>query len=193
MRKTRNYPLILGVCLILTGALTLVGFQVQAKFAARQARAIYDRIEDILPPRTPGLPGLFVDSAMPVLELEGTDFCGILEIPAYGVRLPIGNQWRSGDTRKYPCRFRGSVYDNTLAIGGSDQAGQLPFCDRIQLGERIVVTDLMGMEYSYCLTRVDRNKSAEAVWLTESEADLTIFVRDATSLEYLALRCELQE
>lgn len=193
MKKTRNYPLILGVCLILAGALTLVGFQVQAKFAAREARTIYDRIADMLPPRTPGLPGLFADSSMPVLELEGTDFCGILEIPAYGTRLPIGNQWRGSDTRKYPCRFRGSVYDNTLVIGGSDQTGQLPFCDRIQIGERITVTDLTGMEFSFFLTRVDRSKSPEAVWLTESGKDLTIFVRDASSLEYLALRCNLQE
>lgn len=191
MKKTRNYPLILGVCLILAGALLLLGFQAQAKFAARNTRAIYDRIDALLPPRSPGVSGIFADPAMPVLDLDGTDFCGILEIPAYGARLPIADQWKSGNTRKYPCRFRGSVYDSTLVIGGSDQTGQLNFCDRIDVGEKIRIIDLMGMEFSFSVTRVDRRKSAEGSWLISSDADLTIFVRDAMSLEYLALRCDL--
>ena len=188
--KKKNYPLILGVSLILAGALALLGSQVQAKAAAREARAIYDGISALLPTRSPGVTGLFADPAMPVLELAGTDFCGILEIPAYGVRLPIADRWKSADTRRYPCRFSGSVYDGTLVLGGSDQAGQLTFCDRIDVGETIRITDLTGMEFSFSVTRVDRNSSAEAGWLTESGAALTIFVRDATSLGYIALRCD---
>lgn len=188
--KQKNYPLILGICLIFLGAVTLLGFQVQAKQAAKSARATYDAINSQLPPRSPGVTGLFADSAMPVLELAGTDFCGILEIPAYGVRLPIGDRWKAGDTRKYPCRFQGSVYDNTLVIGGSDQEGQFTFCDRIDVGEKIRIIDLMGMEFSFSVTRVDRHDSADSGWLTDSGAALTIFVRDATSLEYLALRCD---
>ena len=193
MRKSRNIPLILGICLILAGALTLVGFQIQAKIAAREARAVYDQICALLPPRSPGITGLFSDPAMPVLELEETDFCGVLEIPAYGIRLPIGNQWRGNATRKYPCRFQGSVYDSSLVIGSSDQEGQLNFCDRIDIGETVRVTDLMGMEFTFSVIRVDRRSSADSSWLTESGTDLTIFVRDATSLEYLALRCNISQ
>ena len=191
MKKTQNYPLILGVCLILAALLILLGSQIQARSAAQDARAIYDRVDALLPPRSPGIPGLFADPAMPVLELDGTDLCGILEIPAYGARLPIANTWRSGDTRKYPCRFLGSVYDNTLVIGGSDQIGQLDFCDRMEIGDRISITDMMGMEFSFTLTRVGRSSSADIGWLTAPDADLTIFVRDATSLHYIALRCDL--
>jgi len=126
---------------------------------------------------------------MPALELHGADFIALLEIPAYGLKLPVCSMWDKEAVMSYPCRFYGSTYDGTLIVGGYDQAGQFDFFDRIQDGAAVTVTDMTGSTFSYAVALVERSDSAQAEILLDDTADLTLFVRDAQGLEYILLRC----
>ena len=76
-----------------------------------------------------------------------------------------------------------------MVIGGADDPRQFGFCDEIDLGVTVTVTDMTGAEFTYTVSRVDRSSSAEASWLTDAQHDLTLFCRDQYSMEYLAVRC----
>ena len=91
----------------------------------------------------------------------------------------------------HPCRFWGSVYDSSLVIGGADQQGQFDFCDQIDIGNAVIITDMTGAAFSYTVACVERAARADADWLLSEDYDLTIFAKDAFSLEYLAVRCRL--
>ena len=187
MKKLWKCLPFLGAALILVSALLLL----LPALRERQRDRILTELEQRIPPRTTGYAGIYSDPAMPALELEGTDYLGILDIPGYGVKLPVAADWESGKLGTHPCRFWGSAYDGTLVIGGSGDPGQLDFCGRVNIGDRIRFTDMTGAEFDYEVTWVDRAKEAQDTWLTKEECDLTVFTRDPYSLQYIALRCDL--
>lgn len=190
-KKKVSLATVLGIVLILCSLCLLAYRQFRVPMEARHREETVAQIRALLPPVTQGVPGLYSDPEMPALSLEGQDYIGLLEVPGYGVTLPIGSQWNTRKIGSFPCRFWGSTYDNSLVIGGSGEGGQLDFCGSIDLGAYISVTDMTGSRYTYTVTRVDRASHAETDWLLSSGFDLTIFARAPLSFEYIAVRCSL--
>jgi len=189
MRRIGKVSFILG-CLLIAGGLTLLlVWQTKTKQAVRSNAEIVQTMERILPERRQETqdPGWTID--MPALEIGGEDFIALLEIPAYGLKLPVCGVWDKDTVVSHPCRFCGTAYNGSLVLGGSDQPGQFDFFDVIQNGADITVTDMTGGVFSYVVERVDRSDSAQAEILADAAWDLTLFVRDAQLLEYIILRC----
>lgn len=187
--KLRKIALIAGSCLILVSLLLMLGVQLRQHTGARKRQAVLQQMEVAIPETTPGIQGMEPEIQMPVLQIEGTDYVAALEIPAYGITLPVSDRWSEKHLLINPSRFCGSAYDGTLVIGGADTQGQFAFCDQIQQGAQITLTDMTGGEFTYTVSRVDRAKRATSQWLTEGEYDLTLFCRDTYSMTYIAIRC----
>lgn len=177
-------------CLLLTISLLLLVFlRVQTKRAERTNAEVVQVMEAILTDCREGTIDVARETDMPALELYGEDYIALLEIPSYGLELPVGGTWNKGKVVSNPCRFYGTAHNGTLIIGGYDQPGQFDFFDRIQDGTTVKITDMTGCIFSYVVDRVDRSDSAEAEILLDDKSDLTLFVRDAQLLEYILLRC----
>ena len=80
-------------------------------------------------------------------------------------------------------------YGNSLIIGGSSQKGQFDFCEKMDLGDKITITDMTGTEFSYEVVRIDRRKNVQTETLQEGSYDLTLFVQDRISRAYIIARC----
>ena len=191
--KKRRFPLILvlGAFLILLSVSLVVAGQIGIYAGAQQCEKIAAKIEEILPERTQGVPEMYPNSVMPVLSINGADYAAMLEIPAFGLRLPIADKWDSSKLSRCPARFSGSTYAGPLVIGGADHSGQFGFCDKIEHGARITVTDMTGAHFTSTVSRIDRAKHAETQWLIDSDYALTLFCHDVYSMEYIAVRCDL--
>lgn len=189
MKNKLNLLQKFGFLLILLSLCLLVGRELLGAYSRRQTEMITDQIEAILTEQIAGSPEDYTDPNMPVLQLDGRDFSGLIRIPAFGVHLPIGNDWDADPFSIYPRRFWGSVYDNSLILGGSDRKGQFDFCNRIDIGDKILITDLTGAQFSYEVARIERHSHADTQALLESSWDLTLFVRDSSSLDYIFVRC----
>ena len=164
--KKRKFPLflVLGICLILLSISMVLVFQIRMHLGAQHSQTILSSIEQILPERTAGIPGSYLSSAMPVLEIEDADYVAMLEVPSF---------------------------DNSLIIGGTDAPRQFGFCDKIEHGAQIIITDMTGAQFTYTVSKVDRAKRAETQWLMDSDYELTLFCHDVYSMEYIAVRCNL--
>lgn len=191
--KKRKIPLVLvlGICLILVSVSMVLAFQIRVQLGVRHSQTILWSMERLLPERTAGVPGSALTSAMPVLEIEGKDYVAMLEVPSFDIALPVADQWEQNDLFSSPCRFYGSVHDKTLIIGGADSPRQFGFCDKIEHGARITVTDMTGAQFTYTVSRIDRAKHAETQWLLDSDYELTLFCHGVYSMEYIAVRCDL--
>lgn len=189
--KKRKIPLVLvlGIGLILVSLCITLVFQLQMHMGAQKCQQIVSKMDELLPERTPGVPGIYLDAHMPVLEIDGTDYVAMVEIPAFGITLPVADRWDGQKLSDSPVRFSGSAYDQTLVIGGADDALQFGFCDKIQHGAIVVVTDMTGAQFRYTVSGIDRAKRAQTQWLSEEGCDLTLFCRDMYSMEYIAVRC----
>lgn len=189
MKRNGNFIFVFGCVLIVAGLTALFLLQVYTKKVEEKNTEIIQLIEGILIDRREGIKDLERESEMPALEIQGEDFIALMEIPAYGLKLPVYKTWDKGKVLSYPCRFHGSVYNGTLIVGGFDQPGQFDFFDRIQNGAIVSVTDMTGMIFSYVVQQVERSGSAQSEVLMKGKWDLTLFVRDSQSLEYIFLRC----
>ena len=176
-----------GVCLVALGVCLAAVFGLRAYKGERQCRAVASQIEKLLPERTDGV--VNADSGLPVLEIGGKDYAGLLEIPGFGLTLPVANDWNEKDLYGAPARFLGAVGETPLVIGGADTAYQFGFCDSIDTGAQITFTDMTGGVFTYTVCRVDRSEEAALSWLQKEDYDLTLFCRDTYSLEYIAVRC----
>ncbi len=185
-RNISKWLIALGMLLVVLGSGWLLFHHLSANAELEITQRVLAQLDKVLPPATAGQ---LSDRQMPELTIQGYDVVAVLELPDYGVRLPVGNRWENQERTAHPQRFSGSAYDRTLVIGGSDRAGQLECLDRIEIGAEVTITDMTGGVFTYRVTRVDRSDSAEAELLADPTADLTLFTRDPYSLEYILVRC----
>ena len=190
MRK-RKIPilLVLGIILVVISFSVIVGLQIRTHIGAVESEKAVTEINELLTERTAGVSGIYPNSNMPVLEINDVDYAALVEIPSLSLALPVADAWDSSGLYRSPARFYGSCYDHSLIIGGADNTHQFSFCDHIDNGTVITVTDMTGAQFSYTVSRVDRSKSAHSSWLISKEYDLTLFCRDIYSMEYVAVRC----
>lgn len=192
MKRGSKLLIALGLLLILVSLGALLGFRLQAASARKTAAATVSRVKALLPSGSPGILDQYSNMEMPVLQIGGQDIVAIVEIPAFGLSLPVRNSWEGGRVRRMPARFCGTAYDGSLVIGGSDQPGQFDFFGQLQPGAAVKLTDMTGRVFSYTVSRIDRISSATAEKLTAGDWELTLFVRDAYSLDYILLRCSIR-
>lgn len=176
----------IGVTLVAVSLCAAAVFAVSQHRGMRRAEDIAQRIEDVLPPRTIGAKEAYSAMQMPALNVDGEDFIGLVEIPAYGVKLPVCDMWKTTKLNRYPCRFWGTVYDGSLIVGGG--AKQLACLGQIQNGDSVRVTDMQGAVFTYTVTRIRRADHADRDTL-QSEAALTLFARDGYNVGYIIVEC----
>lgn len=189
--KKRKFPifLVLGIILVVISFSLLIAHQIRVHIASDKCQKVLEKMESLLPERSSGSPELYQNPNMPVLEIDSVDYVALLEIPSLEVSLPVADRWNRDKLFAYPHRFCGSAYNQTLVIGGADYSHQFSFCDKIDQGTTVTVTDMTGTQFTYKVTRVDRSSDAKKQWLTNTDYDLTLFCRDIYSLKYIAVRC----
>lgn len=186
MKRRNKWILWAGVALIAVSLCAAAVFGLLQRRGERQAADIARQIEAALPPRTVGAEEAYSAMQMPALSIEGEDFVGLVEIPAYGVTLPLCDEWQPTQLNRYPCRFWGTAYDGSLIIGGG--AKQFACLKQIQNGDEVRVTDMQGAVFTYTVTRIRRTDHADRDTL-QSEAALTLFARDGYNMEYIIVEC----
>lgn len=189
MARKAKIPIFAGGVLIL---LSLCGLLLNTWLSGKTGRntaEVLAALDAVLPRSAPALEGTHRNPEMPVLQIENQDVIAIVEIPAFGIRLPVLGQWEQGNLLGMPRRFSGSAYDGSLIIGGCDKPGQFDCFHRIPNDTQVILTDMTGGEYTYRVSRIQRSDSAEASILADPDAKLTLFVRDTYTMEYIILRC----
>ena len=59
----------------------------------------------------------------------------------------------------------------------------------MDLGDRLVITDMTGGEFSYEVTEILRRGHTDLETLQQIRGDLTLFARDPASTGYIVVRC----
>ena len=186
MTRAAKILLFLGFALLALSLGMLLLLHFGDTKAQEDAETLLQQLDILLPPPTPGVPDTYRVPVMPTLEVGGRDVVAIVEIPAFGLRLPVLGSWEAGNALGIPRRFSGSAYSGDLIIGGS--AAQFACVAQIPAGTQVTVTDMTGAVFSYTVSRIGRSTSADTATLSGSS--LTLFARQTHSLEYILLRCD---
>ncbi len=192
MKAIKKMPLnrlcLIGGGLLIAAALILV---VYAHFStnryAAQCAEYVSIVQKMLPTPQSAVPEGRLDNTMPVMAVDGEDIAALLEFPSHDATLPVADRW--GDPNTCPRRFDGSVYDDSLIIGGTDRRGQMDFVKEIAVGDTLYVTDMTGNRYAYTVTDIEIARHADKETLQKSDTALTVFIKNSTAFEYFILRC----
>ena len=178
-----------GIGLLVAAAVVMIAWQWRISAAQKRAETYVQTLYTLLPEPQSAVPEARRDNTMPTLSVDGKDFVGILEMPRYGSALPVGAAW--GKLSQYPCRFHGSVYDGSLQIGATTQAGQYDFYREISVGDTVYFTDMEGNRYTFFVTDLRYEKHADQVALQREDATLTLFIKNVYAFEYLIVFCNI--
>ena len=67
MKKQKlSLPILLGLLLIMASLCLMLYFQIRAQLGSRNAQQTFETLSQMIPDRTPGDPGGYVEAAMPV-------------------------------------------------------------------------------------------------------------------------------
>lgn len=183
----RNICLLSGTVMIAASLVTLLFWQRNIHASAKAAEEYVHILRTLIPQCQGAVPQQRQDNTMAVLSVNGTDFVGILEMPAFGSSLPVAADW--GNISRYPCCFSGSVYDGSIRIGATSQPGQYDFYWDISVGDALYFTDMTGNRYSYTVTDIRYAKHADPEAPESQEADLMLFIQNVYAFEYIRIYC----
>lgn len=187
----RDICLIAGVSLLAAALITLFFWQRGIHTSAARTAEAVAALRTLLPEPQGAVPEARRDNSMPVLSLEGEDYVGILEMPAFGSAQPVGAHWVG--VSRYPCLFGGSVYDRSIQIGATTQKGQYGFYREISVGDTLYFTDMTGNRYTYTVTDIRYAKDASQKTLGSRDADLTLFIKNVYAFEYILVFCNIPD
>ena len=191
--KTITFAItLIGVVFILFAVFLVFAYEITSSRNAKNAKNVVPVILSLMPEATDGVLDDRVNKDMPALEVEGENFVGIVDVPAYSVSLPVKSAWDKWDVLKYPCRYEGSIYEENLIIGGCDNEGQFDFLENISIGDSVFITDVTGARYSYAVSDIKDIKKASKDEFYNFEYDVLLFSKKTFGKGYTVAACKFK-
>mgnify|MGYP000149897526 FL=1 len=178
----------LGILLIAASAALFAARQIQKVKTEVDIPTVVKKIEKTLPERSAGVIEKRTDNTMPSIEIDKTDFIGLLKLSGRNIKLPVGAKWDGSEFGFRPAKYLGSVYDGTLIIGGKYAADNFDFADKLDTGEEITFTDMTGKVFRYTVDKISHADNAKTETLTDKDYELTLFVKKKST--FLIIRCK---
>lgn len=206
--KTRMGNILLAAgALFLTAALLLTGSNLYETYQAGQAserlfQEVFSRIESqsqdadslsqaVLAGGEEETPEYLLnpEMEMPVEEIEGNGYIGLLEIPALGLSLPVMSEWSYQNLKLAPCRYSGSAYTGNFTIAGHNYSTHFGPIWGLNAGDSITFTDMQGNRFAYEVQVVETLEATAVADMVGEEWDLTLFTCDLSGESRITVRC----
>lgn len=130
---------------------------------------------------------------MPVIQLDGQEYAGILSIPALSLELPVLRNWSMAALKNAPCCYAGSLYQNNLVIAGHNYKGHFGKLSDLQIGDSIFFTDALGQRFEYEVVELESLPANAVEAMTAGDWDFTLFTCTVGGRSRLTVRCVLTE
>ncbi len=108
---------------------------------------------------------------MPTLEIDGQAYIGYLEL----LTLPVMSDWSYEKLRIAPCRYWGSVYDDSLVILAHNYARHFGGIKDLEIGDSVQFIAADGVIYRYAVAAQETLERGDVAAMTGSDYDLTLF------------------
>ena len=197
MRRILSGILIgLGVLLILGAAGLLLYNQQEADEAASISAKVLPRISEYVEAvrETATVPPLETDPsapppAMPVAEIDGQLYVGVLTIPTIDYEVPVLSECSLDLLHLGACRFYGATYSNDLVICAHNYNRLYSSLAKLKPGDLVWFTDMDGLTWTYEVADLETLGPNMVEEMNHSGYDLTFFTCTYGGKARLTLRC----
>lgn len=112
---------------------------------------------------------------MPTLQIGKQSYIGYIELPTLGLSLPVMSEWSYPKLRIAPCRYTGSVYDDSLIILAHNYTRHFGGIKDLAIGDPVQFIDAEGNIYQYTVAKHETLEKRDVREMVENEYDLTLF------------------
>ena len=128
---------------------------------------------------------------MPVVEIEGYGYIGVLQIPSLDLTLPIISDWSYPALETAPCRYEGSAYDRDLVLAGHNFASHFGNLEQLEIGDEIRFIDTSGNVFNYAVAETEVLDATAIEEMVGGGWDLTLFTCTLSGTTRFTVRCAL--
>ena len=210
--KKGSFLITAGLLMILA-ALCITGFNIYSTVRARAASAaVLEELTPAVPQDPPppegrriqhediGIPDeieypdyiVNPEMDMPLEEIDGIDYIGVLEIPALELSLPVAADWDYYRLNKSPCRYVGSAYLHDLVICAHNYDIHFGNIKTLSYGDKIIFTDMAGNVFTYDVIEIETLQPTAIDQMITGDWDLTLFTCTIGGATRVTVRCVLQ-
>lgn len=129
------------------------------------------------------------DIEMPIEEIDGHAYIGVLEIPALEISLPVMSEWDYKKFKIAPCRYVGSVYSGDIVIAAHNYDRHFGQIKTLQLGDEVRFTDVEGNVFVYAVCDTETLGKKDVLQMEAGEWDLTLFTCTPGGAKRVTVRC----
>lgn len=115
------------------------------------------------------------DMEMPVENIDGIDYIGVLRIPTLELELPIISEWSYQKLKIAPCRYSGSAYQDDLIIAAHNYNSHFGNLKNLREGNTATFTDMDGNVFTYEMVELEILQPTDIEGMESGEWDLTLF------------------
>lgn len=127
-----------------------------------------------------------------VIELDKTEYLGILSIPALDLQLPVQADWSYPKLRSTPCVYSGSIQNGGLVILAHNYRRHFGLIKNLHQGDEILLTDLTGNKYHYEVEELLVLDATSVDEMVDGSYDLSLFTCTYGGKARVTVRCTLQ-
>ena len=185
--------MILGLLLI-AAALFLTGYNIwDGKRAGKSTDRILKEMSDTVngnpveeeEPDYVKNPGM----EMPMVQIDGRRYIGILSIPAVQMELPVMSEWSYPGLRIAPCRYSGSVYSDHMVIAAHNYSTHFGLLKKVSIGDEVRFTDAEGHVFSYQVAGMETLMPTAVEDMDVESWPLTLFTCTLGGKSRFTVRC----
>lgn len=127
---------------------------------------------------------------MPVENIDGADYIGVISIPAIDRALPVFSEWNYTNLKTAPCRYVGSAYLDNMVICAHNYDIHFGPLKYLSYGDKVTFTDMDGNVFTYKVTEVETLDPYAVEEMTAGDWDLTLYTCTVGGATRVAVRCE---
>lgn len=135
----------------------------------------------------------YPEMEMPVIEIEGRDYIGMLYIPALDLELPVASKWSYDNLRVAPCRYSGSAYLDNMVICAHNYRSFFSGLRNASMGTEVYFVDVDGNCFCYEVIELETLRPEDTEIMTSGDWDLTLFTCTVGGQSRIAVRCQGKE
>lgn len=129
------------------------------------------------------------EGEMPVMDIDGVGYIGVLQIPSLDLTLPVISDWNYSALQIAPCRYAGSAYNGGLVIAGHNFDSHFGRLERLEPGDEVRFVDLSGNTFTYAVAETEVLEATAIDEMVGGGWDLTLFTCTLSGQARFTVRC----
>lgn len=130
---------------------------------------------------------------MPIKNVNGIDYVGVLSIPELGIDLPVASQWNYRNLLVTPCRYYGSAYLHNMVVCAHNYEAHFGRIKHLNVGDSVIFTDIDGNKFEFRVNELETLQPTAIEEMLSNDYDLTLFTCTLGGMSRVTVRCVQQE